>query len=91
MNLDMAIRNALKQGVLSNAMHSLNSEYGRSFELHSIPLDIKKAETLTQQKLIKAAHPLAERGSTIPWSNRVSFVDNILPQASVVESLRGGL
>jgi hypothetical protein len=43
MNLDLAIQNSLKGGIMKNAMHSVVSNYGRTFELHSVTT--KNAET----------------------------------------------
>ncbi|MBT7377129.1 MAG: hypothetical protein HN820_03120 [Candidatus Marinimicrobia bacterium] len=36
MDLDLAIQNSLKGGIMKNAMHSVVSNYGRTYELHTI-------------------------------------------------------
>ncbi len=90
MNLDAAIRNALNRGLMSNAMHSLSSEYGRSHELHAVHQDVKKAEKLVGGQVVKIPSPLSQLGKTVPFAGEVSFVSNYTPNIQVFNRLHGG-
>ena len=90
MNLDAAIRNALNKGLMSNAMYSLSSEYGRSHELHAVHRDVKKAEQMMGTKVIKIPSPSSEKGKSIPWAGNVSFISSHTPNVQVYNRLSGG-
>ncbi len=90
MNLDAAIRNALNKGIMSNAMYSLSSEYGRSHELHAVHRDIKKAENMMGGTVIKVPSPTSEKGKSIPWAGNVSFISSHTPNIQIYNRLQGG-
>jgi hypothetical protein len=90
MNLDASIRNALNKGIMSNAMYSLSSEYGRSHELHAVHRDIKKAENMMGGPVIKVPSPTSEKGKSIPWAGNVSFISSHTPNIQIYNRLQGG-
>ncbi len=69
MNLDLAIQNSLKGGVMKNAMHSVVSNYGRTYELHA--LTAKQAETgfPIQQKTVDANGFLVQKITPMQYSS----------------------
>ena len=91
MNLDAAIRNALNKGIMSNAMYSLSSEYGRSHELHAVHRDIKKAENMVGGPVIKSPITnFCNKGKSIPWAGNVSFISSHTPNVQIYNRLQGG-
>ena len=93
MNLDLAIKNTLKMGAMDNAMNSVVSTYGQSYELHAIPYDIKKAEQILGSKVgVAHSNPLARANSTsqpIPWIDGVHHADTTIPAPLVMSSNDG--
>ena len=83
MNLDLAIQNALRRGPLDNAMHSVSSNYGQTFELHAYHQDVKKAEDLMGVKL-GTTHNMPsfnqKNAGVIPWANGVHHADTLPSQ-----------
>jgi hypothetical protein len=51
MNLDLAIQNALKRTPMQGAMHTVASNYGQQFELHSVHHDIKIGQNILGHKV----------------------------------------
>ncbi len=90
MNLDLAIKNTLKMGAMENAMNSVVSTYGQSYELHAIPYDIKKAEQILGSKVgVAHSNPLARANSIsqpIPWVDGVHHADTTIPTPIVMSS-----
>tara|TARA_R110000824_G_scaffold130831_2_gene292745 strand:- start:133 stop:516 length:384 start_codon:yes stop_codon:yes gene_type:complete len=90
MNLDLAIRNTLKMGAMENAMNSVVSTYGQSYELHAIPYDVKRAEQIMGSKVGMAqSNPLARANSTsqpIPWIDGVHHADTTVPSPITMAS-----
>ena len=90
MNLDLAIKNTLKMGAMENAMNSVVSNYGQTYELHAIPYDIKKAEQILGSKVgVAQTNPLARANSTsqpIPWIDGVHHADTTIPAPIVMSS-----
>tara|TARA_Y100000310_G_scaffold341272_1_gene439913 strand:+ start:1190 stop:1570 length:381 start_codon:yes stop_codon:yes gene_type:complete len=80
MNLDLAIKNALRRGPMDNAMHSVSSNYGQTFELHAYHQDVKSAEDLMGVKLgnINDAPNFSQKNDrVIPWANGVHHADTL--------------
>ena len=87
MNLDAAIRNALNKGLMSNA---IRSNLGRTYELHAIHQDVKKAEKMVGGKVIKTPSPLSQHGKAVPFAGEVSFISTYTPNIQVYNRLSGG-
>ncbi len=81
MNLDLAIKNALKRGPMDNAMHSVSSNYGQTFELHAVHRDVKSAEQLMGVNLgtINEAPNFKRNEKVLPWANGVHHAETSLP------------
>ena len=80
MNIDLAIKNALKRGPMDNAMHSVSSNFGQTFELHAYHQDVKRAEDILGVKLgsINDAPKFNQKNNAvIPWANGVHHADTI--------------
>jgi len=60
MNLDLAIQNSLKGGVMKNAMHSVVSNYGRTYELHTVTSKNAEVGLPTQQTSNILSKPVAK-------------------------------
>jgi hypothetical protein len=77
-------------GAMENAMNSVVSTYGQSYELHAIPYDIKKAEQILGTKVgVAQSNPLARANSTsqpIPWIDGVHHADTTIPAPIVMSS-----
>jgi hypothetical protein len=82
MNLDLAIKNALKRGPMDNAMHSVSSNFGQNFELHAYHQDVKSAEQIMGVKLGNAnSMPNMKKPNDkiIPWANGVHHAEVSTP------------
>ena len=80
MNLDLAIKNAIKRGPMDNAMHSVVSNYGQAFELHAYHQDVKSAEDLmgvNLGNLHDAPNFSQKNDQVIPWANGVHHADTL--------------
>lgn len=77
-------------GAMENAMNSVVSNYGQTYELHAIPYDIKKAEQILGSKVgVAQTNPLARANSTsqpIPWIDGVHHADTTIPAPIVMSS-----
>jgi len=78
---------------MDNAMHSVSSNYGQTFELHAYHQDVKKAEDLMGVKL-GTTHNMPsfnqKNAGVIPWANGVHHADTLPSQpltASKVDNL----
>ena len=76
MNLDLAIQNSLKGGVMKNAMHSVVSNYGRTYELHSVTKKNAEMAFPTSQTSSLLSRPVA---NITPLSYSSENVDRMGP------------